>query len=348
MPSSSSVPEFCVIPGAQVQDALASATDEVLPLVENVYRMHAEGDALNPPSYFFHPDGTRSSRIITLPASLRGDQPVSGMKWIASYPANLGLGLPRASGVVILNDPRTGYPFACMEGSVISATRTAASAVLAATALSGTRPRPATIGFVGCGMISRYIQQWFVNAGWRFTHTRLFDADGDRARRLGSHLEKADAAGTVSVSDSLDALVRDVELVVFATTASAPHVDAPEAFSHHPVVLHVSLRDLSPAVVSRSFNVVDDIDHCLTAGTSLELTEQQTGHRDFVSGTLHDVLSGRLEVPGDETVVFSPFGLGVLDLALAHLVHRRLTEAGDIRPVPDFFSELDRPDEGRD
>jgi hypothetical protein len=45
------------------------------------------------------------------------------------FPENTASGLPRASAVVILDDHTTGCPFACPEASVISATRTAASAL---------------------------------------------------------------------------------------------------------------------------------------------------------------------------------------------------------------------------
>ncbi|MDT7606549.1 MAG: hypothetical protein QOG96_1052, partial [Pseudonocardiales bacterium] len=151
------VPPFAVISGAQVQRALAGNEKQIVELVEQTYRVHGDGDSVNPPSYFLRFPDRPSSRIIALPASLGGPFRVDGLKWISSFPGNVAGGLPRASAVLILNDHDTGYPFACLESSIISATRTAASAALAADRLSVGRPRPTRVGFVGTGLIARYI-----------------------------------------------------------------------------------------------------------------------------------------------------------------------------------------------
>ena len=107
-------------------------------------------------------------------------------------------------------------------------------------------------------------------------------------------------------------------------------------------MLHVSLRDLSPRILLDAVNIVDDVEHCLKADTSPHLVEQLTGNRDFLHGTLDDVLSGRATVPPDRTVVFSPFGLGVLDLAVGKDVYDQVSQAGDLQVVPDFFHDLRR------
>jgi N-[(2S)-2-amino-2-carboxyethyl]-L-glutamate dehydrogenase len=136
------VPPFAVISGGQVQSALQGQEKEIVELVEATYRLHGAGDSVNPPSYFLRFPDRPSSRIIALPASIGGDLRVDGLKWISSFPDNVAAGVPRASAVLILNDHDTGYPFACLEASIISATRTAASAALAADWLSRGRPRP--------------------------------------------------------------------------------------------------------------------------------------------------------------------------------------------------------------
>jgi ornithine cyclodeaminase/alanine dehydrogenase-like protein (mu-crystallin family) len=104
----------------------------------------------------------------------------------------------------------------------------------------------------------------------------------------------------------------------------------------------VSLRDLAPEILLASTNVVDDVDHCPRADTSPHLVEQRTGDRSFVQGTLADVLDGRVAVPPDRPVVFSPFGLGVLDLAVGRYVYDQVAGTGGLRVVDDFFHELRR------
>jgi 2,3-diaminopropionate biosynthesis protein SbnB len=277
-----------------------------------------------------------------LPASIGGPARVDGLKWISSFPDNVAAGIPRASAVLILNDHHTGYPFACLEASIISATRTAASAALAADWLSRGRPRPTRIGFFGVGLIARYIHTFLAGTGWSFDEIGLHDLSADSSAGFRSYLEQSDTAGRITVHASAEMLIRSSDLVVFATVAAEPHVTDASWFAHHPVVLHVSLRDLAPEILLASTNVVDDIEHCLKANTSPHLAEQLTGNRDFLLGTLNDVMSGQVKVPLDRPVIFSPFGLGVLDLAVGKNVYDHVVTSGDLHVIDDFFHELRR------
>lgn len=336
------VPEFAVIPGAQVQRALEGSEKQVVELVEATYRLHGAGDSVNPPSYFLRFPDRPAARIIALPASIGGKVRVDGLKWISSFPGNVTAGLPRASAVLILNDHDTGYPFACLESSIISACRTAASAAAAADWLTRGRERPVRAGFFGAGLIARYIHTYLARTGWSFATTGVYDVSAGHAAGFRGYLEQSGVGGTVTVHDSPEDLIRSSDLVVFATVAGQPHVHDAGWFDHHPVVLHVSLRDLAPEVLLASTNIVDDVEHCLKADTSPHLVEQLTGNRDFLAGTLDDVMVGRVTVPADRTVVFSPFGLGVLDLAVGKYVYDEVVRTGHLRVVDGFFHELRR------
>ncbi len=336
------VPPFAVISGAQVQGALQGREREIVALVEATYRLHGAGDSVNPPSYFLRFPDRPSSRIIALPASIGGQMRVDGLKWISSFPENVAAGIPRASAVLILNDHDTGYPFACLEASIISATRTAASAALAADWLSRGRPRPRRVGFMGAGLIGRYIHTFLAGTGWSFDEIGVHDLSVESAAGFRGYLEQSGTTGRIGVYDSAEELIRSSDLVVFATIAADPYISDVSWFDHNPVVLHVSLRDLAPQVLLASTNVVDDVEHCLKANTSPHLVEQATGNRDFVAGTLDEVMAGRVTVPADRPVIFSPFGLGVLDLAVGKNVYDTVVSSGDLHVIDDFFHELRR------
>jgi 2,3-diaminopropionate biosynthesis protein SbnB len=353
------VPPFAVIPGAQVRRVLAGHEKQIVELVEATYRLHGAGDSVNPPSYFLRFPDRPASRIIALPASIGGELRVDGLKWISSFPENVAAGLPRASAVLILNDHDTGYPFACLESSIISATRTAASAALAADWLSRGRggKRPARIGFFGVGLIARYIHTFLAATGWSFDEIGVHDLSAGSAAGFRGYLEQSAAqqsaaqqsgtqesgtGGRITVHDRAEDLIRSSDLVVFATVAGQPHVHEVSWFEHNPLVLHVSLRDLAPEILLASANVVDDVEHCLKASTSPHLAEQLTGNRDFLLGTLDDVIAGRVTVPADRPVVFSPFGLGVLDLAVGKYVYDEVARSGQLHVIDEFFHELRR------
>jgi 2,3-diaminopropionate biosynthesis protein SbnB len=342
MTATGSVPPFAVISGAQVQDALEGREKQLVELVEATYRLHGAGESVNPRSYFLRFPDRPSARIIALPASVGGQVRVDGLKWISSFPENVAAGIPRASAVLILNDHDTGYPFACLESSIISATRTAASAALAADWLSRGRERPTRVGFFGAGLIARYIHTFLAGTGWSFDELGLHDLSAESMAGFRGYLERSGTAGRITVHDRPEQLLRASDLVVFATVAGRPHVRELSWFEHNPLVLHVSLRDLAPEIVLASANVVDDVEHCLTADTSPHLAEQRSGNRDFLLGTLDDVMAGRVTPPADRPLVFSPFGLGVLDLAVGKYVYDEVARSGELQVVDDFFHELRR------
>lgn len=328
-------PTFHVVPGSAVKSAIEGNRQKVFEAVEAAYRLHASGDSVNPNSYFLRYPDNPSARIIALPAHLGGAVNKSGIKWISSFPANRAGNLARASALQILNDATTGYPIACIEASLISATRTAASAALAAEHLSPA-PFEVTLSVIGTGVIARSTIEWLIFRNWKFRKISLYDVDPKEAEQFRAWL--GDQGLEAEVHDSMEEAVRGASLIVFTTTALEPYLADERLFAHSPTVLHLSLRDIAVNVILASQNIVDDVDHCLKANTSLHLAETANGNRDFIDGTLVDLLDGTLKPNAGKARIFSPFGLGILDIAVSDFILRETVASGTALRMPDFFS----------
>lgn len=328
--------DFHVIPGAVIKDILESQAHTMVARIEQVYLQHHDGQTLNPDSYFLRFPQQLANRIIALPASLEGEGAVAGIKWISSFPGNVEQQKPRASAVVILNDRETGYPYACLEGAQISAVRTAASAVSGAYWLNGQSHKAASVGFVGAGVIARNIARMLAVEGWDIGQAVVHDFDDASANALKQFVEQIDLC--TARSGSLDEAL-DADLVIFATTAGEPYVKPPMAFRAGQVVLNISLRDIAPQLLLNANNLCDDVEHCMKANTSPHLTEQLTGNRQFMNGTLAGLIRGEVELDSSQPSIFSPFGLGVLDLALSKfIVDTALAESRAVA-IDSFFGE---------
>lgn len=321
----------------EVRATLDGAERDVLSAVREAYELHALGRTAVPHSVFLRFPADDRNRIIALPAYLGTEPPVSGVKWVSSFPGNVARGLDRASAAIILNSIATGVPEVLLEASAISARRTAAGAALAASVLTSSSPGSG-VTLVGCGLINfevlTYLRVVFESLGT----VTLYDLDRRRAESFAARALAAWPSLAIEVAGSArDALARN-KLVSLATTAAVPHLDA-DSCRPGTLVLHLSLRDLTVGTILSSVNIVDDADHVCRAATSLHLAEQRTGDRSFIASSLGEILVSGAPYARDgrALTVFSPFGLGCLDLAVAGLVRREACARGLGTRLDDFL-----------
>jgi N-[(2S)-2-amino-2-carboxyethyl]-L-glutamate dehydrogenase len=318
--------DILVIKGPEIAGLLQGRERDLMRATEAAYLAHGRGESSLPHSTFLRFPNDDRNRIIALPAYLGGETEMAGIKWISSFPGNHDRGFNRASAVVILNQAATGRPLSMLEGSIISAKRTAASAAVAAARLQGER-KADSLGLIGCGLINFEVARFVLAACPEIKKLILFDLDRSNAERFKDKCEQLFdprvTAPDVHVAGKLETVFHNAKLVSLATTAIEPHIADISESASDSVILHLSLRDLTPEIILSCDNVVDDIDHVCRAQTSIHLAEQEVGNRDFVRCTLADVLGGAAPARADENrpVIFSPFGLGVLDIAVSAFVY---------------------------
>ncbi|KUI97643.1 2,3-diaminopropionate biosynthesis protein SbnB [Vibrio sp. MEBiC08052] len=335
--------KFDVIGGEYIKNILSDCKKDILDVIENTYISHEVGLAENPDSYFLRFKDKPESRIIALPSYINDCEKslnVAGIKWISSFPQNIEINLQRASAAILLNDRETGYPFCLLEGAQISATRTAASAVLAANHLNNKGKSSERVAIIGGGVIARNIIEFFYADNWNIGSFEIYDSSENNGRLFSEHMSST-IGQNIEISSSLeDSLSADI--VIFTTTASSPYLDPTFRFNSNQLVLNISLRDIPPEIIIDSNNVFDDVEHCMKANTSPHLAEQMTGNRNFANGTLAAFIMGKFKLDSSKPTIFSPFGLGVLDLALSMYLYNQRLDLPGRYTLKDFFPDVSR------
>jgi ornithine cyclodeaminase len=330
--------DLLILKAAEVASLVSGQELTLINLAQMAYEAHSMGQSSLPHSTFLRfPDDNRN-RIIALPAYLGQDFGVAGIKWISSFPDNINAGMDRASAVVVLNSLATGRPEAIIEGAIISAKRTAASAALAAQTLHENGCD--AVGLLGCGLINFEVARALLAVFPAIRTFTIFDLSAARADDFKRRFQTISPHIRVELAQDATRLLHSSRLISIATTATTPHIFSLAGCERASTILHVSLRDLAPELILDCDNIVDDVDHVCRAQTSVHLAEQLMGSRDFVRCALADILTGK-EPPrrdADSIAVFSPFGLGVLDMAVAKFIYELALKRGMGTVIESFLS----------
>lgn len=315
----------------EVAALLDGAEAEIIEVVRACYVAQEKGRCTVPPSAFLRPPADASRRHIALVGQLDDDAPVAGMKWVSSSITNLDRSLPRASAVIVLNCVQTGRATAILEGSLISAKRTAASAALAAEALGGRDPA-AVKAFVGCGVVNREVVRFLGATGWR-GRALACDCAPERAAAFRAFL--AESGWEPTIERDASAALAAADLSAIATSATEPYLPHDLRLRPGSVHLHLSLRDFHPATLSRCHNFVDSAEHAMREGTSLGRAAAAHGP-GVVGSPIGAIVGGweAVDAKAGTPRVFSPFGMASLDLSLARFVVERAKAAGVGRSIP--------------
>jgi ornithine cyclodeaminase len=324
--------------GEDVHGVLRNREKEILETVKLAYMACDRGSAVMPANSYLRFPGKEKERIIAKIAYLGEGFEAAGIKWISSFPENIASGIERASAALILNSVETGRPTAVLEGSIISAKRTAASAALAATRLWRQR-EVRSVGLIGCGLINFETLRFLVSCFPGIPRVTLYDLSRDRASQFRARVCRSWPGLKTRIASSFEETAERSQVLSLATTAVTPHVQSLPHADDEMLILHLSVRDLPPGIILAADNVVDDVDQVCSNATSLHLAEQEVGHRGFIRCTLGEILNGGEPARAENvrTTVFTPFGLAALDVGVGELARSLALREGAGQEVRGFF-----------
>lgn len=183
----------------------------------------------------------------------------AGVKAVTVYPDNPTAEPPRRSvqGAMLVFDEETGAPAALVDGVALTAWKTAADSALGSDFLS--RGDIASMLMVGAGSMAEPLIRAHLAVRPSLARITLYNRTSARAEALAKRL--ADLPVELVVSDDLDAVLPEADLVTTATMSETPvlkgallkpgcHVDLVGAFTP-------TMREADDAVLTRGRLFVD-------------------------------------------------------------------------------------------
>ena len=163
------------------------------------------------------PKPTADRRFMAMPAYLGGSFCTAGMKWYGSNIANREKGLPRSILMFTLTDADTGAPLAHMSANLLSAYRTGAVPGVGARHLA--RKNSKVVGILGPGVMAKTSLSAFMAVCPEIDTVKV---KGRGQKSLDSFLawvkETFPQITTVTVVDSIEAVVRDSDIVTYCNS----------------------------------------------------------------------------------------------------------------------------------
>jgi ornithine cyclodeaminase len=263
-------------------------------------------------------------RFNALFASIDGPVRDHGMKWIASFPANRARGLPRASALIILNCPETGFPVAVMDGTLISAMRTGAMTGLGARYLAP--KKTSKVGIIGAGVQSRTQLLGLYTAIPEVEEFALYSRNSAQSETIAHDCRKMWGAPVRTVRTIEEALA-DADVALTITTAHEPLM-----FARHikPGALTVQLsgHECDFAVISQCQKIVtDDWEVVKHRGIITPAIMHQQGflHDSDIYANIGELLTGKKagRESDEERIHYAHMGMGIDDIALAADIYRK-------------------------
>jgi ornithine cyclodeaminase/alanine dehydrogenase-like protein (mu-crystallin family) len=273
-------------------------------------------------------------KTLVMPAHVHsGDMETLAVKIVSVFDDNPQRGLPRILATVLAIDPATGETIALIEGTTVTAIRTAAASAAATDVLA--RTGSATLAVIGAGVQAReHIAA--IHCVRDIRKTYIAARDLSQSERLVRDLSSsAIAVCDITICETADEAVALADIVCTVTTSRDPvfspssvrrgtHINA--VGSYQPDTL-----EIPPETVRDASVFVDHLASALQeAGDLIVPLKSGLIRESHIRGEIGEVLAGRLRGRDSETdiTLFKSVGCAVEDCFAAREVLAAARELG--------------------
>jgi ornithine cyclodeaminase/alanine dehydrogenase len=301
--------------------------EELIQALEQAHIQYSTGKAVMPVRLVV-PLPQIHGRITSMPGYLTQDTAL-GMKVVTYFQNNPQHDLQAILATILLFSAETGKIIAVMEGTFITAIRTACASAMATKALAN--PNTPVLGILGAGVQARTHIQALCRVK-KLQRIKIYSPLGISAQSVRQELE-SEVGVDIEVAASAEDTVSDCDLLVTATTAKEPilesewlkpgvHINA--VGSHRP-----DFREIDGATLARSKIVVDSREAIMAeCGDVLLAIKEKSITENSIHAEIGEVLAGSKlgRTNPSEITLYKSVGIAIQDVATAHLVYHKALE----------------------
>lgn len=301
--------------------------DELISSLEKAHVQYSTGKAVMPVRLVV-PLPQIQGRITSMPGFLNEDKSL-GMKVVTYFQENPKRNLPAILATIMLFSVETGKIIALMDGSYVTAIRTACASAMATKALANAETP--VLGILGAGVQARAHIQALTHVR-KIERIKIYSPSGTSAITIKQDLEPI-VKIAIDVAGRTEDAVRDVDLLVTGSTAKEPivknewlkagvHINA--VGSHRP-----DYREIDAATVARAKIVVDSREAIMAeCGDILLAIKEKAIDENHVYGEIGEILAGVKtgRSSAGEVTLYKSVGIAIQDVATANLVYRKALE----------------------
>ncbi|MBB5175082.1 ornithine cyclodeaminase [Texcoconibacillus texcoconensis] len=307
----------------------------IIDIIEEVISLHDKNDYILPSKSTLRwgsiDTETTSGRINSMPGYIGGNFKASGIKWISGNPTNpFKYNLPRAAGVILLNDTETLLPEVIMDGTLISAMRTGAVSGVVAKHLA--KKQSKVLGLIGAGVQNRTQLQAILAVCPHIEYVKVTDLDEVRAQIFCDEMSLLSQNVKFEIASNAEEAVRGSDIFITATVTEKPIVQK-EWVDEGSLYIHVGSHECEFNVIRQADKiVVDDWEELKHRGVETIPIMYSEGCFDpqDIYAELGAIVNGykKGRENNRERIYFNSVGMGIEDVAVAKCIYNKAQEKG--------------------
>lgn len=304
---------------------------QIIQIIEDALLAYSNNEILLPDKISQIFNECLQTRINCMPSTLLKEG-VCGVKWVSVFPNNPKLyNKQNVSGVILLSEIKTGFPFAIVDGTLITALRTACLGAIGAKYLA--RKDSSVYGTIGAGEQAKthflVMKTLFPNIKTCYVSSR---SNVSELGFVDVMKAKFDDVEFITCNGDYDLAARNADIIVTAVSCQAPLLKA-DSIKPGTFYCHVGGWEDEYDVALKADKIVcDDWSSLKHRGspTIARMYEKGLLKDTDIYANLSDIISGKKV--GRETEsefnYFNSIGLSFVDVAVANYFYKAVTSKG--------------------